>query len=119
MFEASNAPIPLLNEPKLDVLLGLLSKQKSTIEPLAGIINCVLSRRAREAVSPLRQLPSQFRAMSGKRAPTRPSEYVSGIMKPVRLFFGIGAAGDHQGAQLREAYSTAWATEVFESAVEE
>jgi len=113
-------PQPEDSVPSLeDVLLGLLSKQKQTIEPLAGIITGILCRRAREAVSPLRQLPSQFRAMSGKRAPTKPSEYIAGIMKPVRLFFGIGAAGDPQGAQLREMFSTDWATEVFESAVEE
>ena len=67
----------------------------------------------------MRQLPSQFRAMTGKRVSSKPSEYVSTIMKPVRVYFGIGSAGDIQGAPLRERYSSEWASEVFENVIEE
>lgn len=114
---APSSPQKLINLSA--TLANQLTKQRALISPLSGIIISILCRRAREAVSPLRQLPSQFRAISGRRNPTKPSDYVSGIMRPVRTFFGIDSTGDAQGGSLREKYSADWASEVFENAVKE
>ncbi|TCD60067.1 hypothetical protein EIP91_010785 [Steccherinum ochraceum] len=97
-----------------DALRHALSQLLSLIPPLSSQIIYILSRRGCDALLPMRSIPSQFRAMSpSKRLPTEPSHFVSLIFKPLRGFFGVGAA-DGPASMLKEQFLKAYAEEVFE-----
>ena len=96
-----------------DVLQATLSKLTSLLPFLSNQIITILSRRACDALLPVRSIPSQFRAMSNKRSPTEPSYFVSSILRPVKIFFGI--IGEGPGLQLKERFLHSYATEVFQN----
>lgn len=52
--------------------------------------------------------------MSNKRPPSEPSYFVSSILRPIKLFFGIGV-GEGPGLLLSEDHLVPYASEVFES----
>ena len=95
----------------VDALQRSLSSISSLFPPLSSQIINILSRRACEALLPMRSIPSQFRAMSsGKRSPSEPSYFISLVFRPFRSFF----ANDGPGAMLKETYAQAFAEEVVE-----
>ncbi|KAG2342944.1 COG complex component [Suillus weaverae] len=74
----------------------------------------ILSRRCCDALLPVRSIPSQFRAMSNKRIPSEPSYFAPTILRPVRIFFGIGTIGG-PGERLKEELLRDVSTDVVES----
>ncbi|KAG1777689.1 oligomeric golgi complex component, COG2-domain-containing protein [Suillus placidus] len=74
----------------------------------------ILSRRCCDALLPVRSIPSQFRAMSNKRLPSEPSYFAPTILRPVRIFFGIGTIGG-PGERLKEELLRDVSTDVVES----
>lgn len=54
--------------------------------------------------------------MSNKRPPTEPSYFVASILRPLKTFFGIGAA-EGVGEALTPDYLKPYAEEVFEAVV--
>lgn len=97
-----------------DVLRQQLSRLGQVSSLLSSQVVLILSRRACDALLPVRSIPSQFRAMSSKRAPTEPSYFISQILRPVRAFFGVGIPNS-AGERLREAFLDCVAREVFDS----
>ncbi|KAG6895375.1 hypothetical protein C0992_001582 [Termitomyces sp. T32_za158] len=89
-----------------------LSGLTCLISPLSNEIISILMRRCCDALLPVRSIPSQFRAMSNKRTPTEPSYFVASILRPLKLFFGIGG-GDGIGTPLREDYIFLYSVEIF------
>jgi hypothetical protein len=87
------------------------------IPPLSSQIVSILTRRASEALQPVRSMPLQFRAMSNKRPPSEPSFFVVGVLRPVRTFFGV-ESGIGPGASLKEELMQPYAGEVFEAVVQ-
>ncbi|KZS98509.1 COG complex component [Sistotremastrum niveocremeum HHB9708] len=96
-----------------DILEQSINSYTSLIPNFTSPILAILSRRSSDALQPVRHIPSHFRAMSPKKIPTRPSEYVLDVLKPVRVFFGVGVAGSALGQSLWEPYGVEWATEIF------
>lgn len=86
------------------------------IVPIAGQIVTILSRRACDALLPVRSIPSQFRAMQNKKMPTERSYFVPLIMRPVSSYFGIKTSDPGMGASLKDAYINQFAAEVFQVA---
>jgi len=78
---------------------------------LSSQIIIILIRRCSETLSLVRQIPSQYRAMSKKRDPTGPSYFVPTILQPVRRFF------EQKGIEenIPEGDRVAWTTEVFDA----
>ncbi|KAL0956582.1 hypothetical protein HGRIS_002720 [Hohenbuehelia grisea] len=97
-----------------DALQDVLSSLSSVIPPLSNQVVRILTRRCCDALLPVRSIPSQFRAMSNKRMPAEASYFVTSILQPVKLFFGIGAS-DRPGAYLKDDYLEAYASEIFDS----
>ncbi|KAF9012367.1 oligomeric golgi complex component, COG2-domain-containing protein [Cyathus striatus] len=89
-----------------------LEKLTSLVLPLSNQIITVLTHRCCEGLLPVRSIPSQFRAMSNKKDPTEPSYFVSSVLRPLKLFFGIRTGGG-PGVPLKEAYFDVYTTEVF------
>ncbi|KAH9180208.1 COG complex component [Lactarius sanguifluus] len=85
--------------------------------PLSSQIISILTRRASDALQPVRSMPLQFRAMSNKRPPSEPSFFVVGVLRPVRAFFGM-ESGTGPGAPLKEELMQSFAEEVFEAVVQ-
>lgn len=100
-----------------DALRGGLQKLTSVIPPLSSQLVSILTRRASEALQPVRSMPLQFRAMSNKRPPSEPSFFVAGVLRPVRTFFGV-ESGTGPGASLKEELMQPYAEEVFEAVVQ-
>jgi len=86
------------------------------VAPIAGQIITILSRRAGDALLPVRSIPSQFRAMQNKKIPTERSYFVPLVMRPVSSYFGIKTADGGMGAPLKDAYMKRFASEVFQAA---
>ncbi|KAL0574960.1 hypothetical protein V5O48_007005 [Marasmius crinis-equi] len=84
------------------------------VAPLSKIIVSTLTKRACDALLPVRSIPSQLRAMSNKRPPSDASPFIGTIMRPVKLFFGTTGTGDAIGASLKEEFLVQYASEVFD-----
>ncbi|KAG6861087.1 hypothetical protein C0995_004024 [Termitomyces sp. Mi166 len=91
-----------------------LSNLTCVIPPLSDEIVSILTRRCCDALLPVRSIPSQFRATSNKRTPTEPSYFVASILRPLKLFFGIGV-GDGVGIPLGEDYIQPYSVEIFDN----
>lgn len=94
---------------------------RTQLEELSGLstslcsqATAILSRRCCDALLPVRSIPSQFRAMSNKRLPSEPSYFAPTILRPVRIFFGIGTVGG-PGERLKEELLRDVSTDVVES----
>ena len=100
-----------------DTLRRSLQDLTTIIPPLSSQVVSILTRRASEALQPVRSMPLQFRAMSNKRPPSEPSFFVAGVLRPVRTFFGV-ETGIGPGASLKEELMQFYAEEVFEAVVQ-
>ncbi|KAH7914152.1 oligomeric golgi complex component, COG2-domain-containing protein [Hygrophoropsis aurantiaca] len=96
-----------------ETLMRQLSTLEDLVNPLSNQVIGVLTRRCCDALLPVRSIPSQFRAMSSKRAPTEPSYFVSAILRPIKGFFGIGSSGP--GERLKGDHMKPIATEVIDN----
>ena len=101
----------------LDALEHVLSTLTSLVPSLSAQIITILSKRACEALLPVRSIPSQFRAMSSKRLPTEPSYFIASILRPLKTFFGIGTV-EGVGEALKPDFLKPYAEEVFENVVQ-
>lgn len=81
--------------------------------PMSNHVMTILTKRCCDALLQVRSIPSQFRAMSHKRPPSEPSYFVSSILHPVKVFFGIGVT-EGPGERLKEDFLQSYATEIFE-----
>lgn len=101
-------------EEVLEVALRTQLEQLNALSTsLCSQATAILSRRCCDALSPVRSIPSQFRAMSNKRLPSEPSYFIPTILRPVRIFFGIGAVGG-PGERLKEELLKDVSTDVVE-----
>ncbi|TFY83578.1 hypothetical protein EWM64_g449 [Hericium alpestre] len=94
-----------------------ISNLTSLIPSMSNQIVAILSRRACDALLPVRSIPSQYRAMSNKRTPTEPSYFVALVLRPMQTFFGIGAA-DGPGKALKDQFLKSYVEEIFENAIQ-
>ncbi|KAJ7132766.1 COG complex component [Mycena crocata] len=97
-----------------DALRQSLATLTSTTLPLSSHIVAILTKRCCDALLPVRSISSQFRAMSNKQTPKEPSYFVSSILRPVKVFFGIGV-GQGPGASLKDHFLESYATDIFET----
>ncbi|KAJ7084431.1 COG complex component [Mycena belliarum] len=97
-----------------DTLRRSLAMLTSTTVPMSSHIVAILTKRCCDALLPVRSISSQFRAMSNKQTPKDPSFFVSSILRPVKVFFGIGV-GHGPGASLKQHFLESYATDIFES----
>ncbi|KAH9001596.1 COG complex component, partial [Lactarius akahatsu] len=111
------APVFNANFQWIDALRSILQGLSALIPPLSSQIISILTRRASDALQPVRSMPLQFRAMSNKRPPSEPSFFVVGVLRPVRAFFGM-ESGTGPGAPLKEELMQSFAEEVFEAVVQ-
>ncbi|KAJ6499941.1 COG complex component [Mycena vitilis] len=97
-----------------DTLRQSLGTLTSTTLPMSSHTVAILTKRCCDALLPVRSISSQFRAMSNKQMPKEPSYFVSSILRPVKVFFGIGV-GQGPGASLKEHFLESYATDIFEA----
>lgn len=81
------------------------------IPPITTQVLTILSRRACDALSPIRSLLSQFRASANKRAPSEPSSYILAVLLPIKTFFEMG----NIGRVVRKDFMTTCSAEVFDN----
>ncbi|KAG6857675.1 hypothetical protein H0H87_004091 [Tephrocybe sp. NHM501043] len=110
-------PCIIIIDSITDALQNILSNLTSLISPLSDEVVNILTKRCCDALLPVRSIPSQFRAMSNKRIPTEPSYFVASILRPLKLFFGIGI-GDGIGLSLGKDYVQPYSIEIFENIVQ-
>ncbi|KZV70663.1 COG complex component [Peniophora sp. CONT] len=105
---------PLAAEDALRATLSTLTD----LQPIMSAqIVAILSRRACDALAPVRTIPAQLRGMSSKKMPTTPSYFVDALLRPVRLFFGIDTV-DGPGTSLKDSLQRPYTEEVFENVVQ-
>ncbi|KAK0461060.1 COG complex component [Desarmillaria tabescens] len=97
-----------------EVLQRSLSSLTAMIPSMSSRIISILTKRCCDALLPVRSIPSQFRATSNKRMPTEPSHFVSSILRPVKVFFGIGTSTG-AGTSLKGDFLPSASAEVFEN----
>ncbi|KAJ7770204.1 COG complex component [Mycena maculata] len=97
-----------------DTLRQSLAALTAAALPMSSHIVAILTKRCCDALAPVRSISTQFRAMSNKQMPKEPSYFVASILRPVKVFFGIGV-GQGPGAALQEHFLESYATDIFES----
>jgi hypothetical protein len=95
-----------------DALDAAVSKLTDMVPALSSMIVGILTRRCSEALVAVRSITTQLRAMSNKRMPTEASHFITGVLRPVKQFFGIGS-GDGTGARLKAKFLHDYAVDVF------
>ncbi|KAI0058099.1 COG complex component [Artomyces pyxidatus] len=107
------------NEPMAaeDALRHSVLSLTSLVPAMSVQILGILTKRACDALLPVRSIPSQFRAMSNKRMPTEPSYFVASILRPIRTFFSIGTS-EGSGSALKSAFLKPYSEAIFESVVQ-
>ncbi len=96
-----------------DALQDALTNLGSLTNPLSSQIVSILSRRCCDAATPVRSIPSTIRAKSNKKTPNEPSSFIASILRPVKVFFGIGATG--VGTVLKDDFLDSYANQVFDN----
>ncbi|KAJ7045566.1 COG complex component [Mycena alexandri] len=97
-----------------DTLRQSLATLTATTLPMSSHIVAILTKRCCDALLPVRSVSSQFRAMANKQMPKEPSYFVSSILRPVKVFFGIGV-GQGPGGSLKEHFLESYASDIFEA----
>ncbi|KAJ7251478.1 oligomeric golgi complex component, COG2-domain-containing protein [Mycena haematopus] len=97
-----------------DTIRQSLAALTATTVPMSSHIVGILIKRCCDALLPVRSISSQFRAMANKQMPKEPSYFVSSILRPVKVFFGIGV-GQGPGASLKEHFLESYASDIFEA----
>ncbi|KAK7057129.1 oligomeric Golgi complex subunit 2 [Favolaschia claudopus] len=97
-----------------ETLRQSLTSLTATTLPMSSHIVAILTKRCCDALNPVRSISSQFRAMSNKQMPKEPSYFVSSILRPIKVFFGIGV-GHGPGSSLKEHFLEPYATDIFEA----
>jgi hypothetical protein len=97
------------------VLQNMLSELTSLVPLMLTKIISILTKRACDAILPVRSIPAHFRATSSKRAPSEPSYFVLSILLPVKAFFGL-VDGEGPGSSLKDDWLISFSGDVFEKA---
>ncbi|KAI0316446.1 COG complex component [Amylostereum chailletii] len=100
-----------------DALRKTLDSLVFMVGPMSAQVVSILSKRACDALLPVRSIPSQFRAMSNKRMPTEPSYFVASILRPLKIFFSVGTS-EGPGSSLKGDFLRVYSEEVFETVVQ-
>ncbi|THU95639.1 COG complex component [Dendrothele bispora CBS 962.96] len=95
-------------------LQSALLPLSSLTVPMSSNIVSILTKRCQDALLPVRSIPSQFRAMTNKKMPTEPSPFTKTILRPVKVFFGIGNSGNVVGELLKEDNLDLYVSQVFD-----
>lgn len=99
----------------LDALDHQLATFDTIVPPVSMQITNILTRRACDALQPVKSILSQFKAMSNKHTPANASYFIPSILRPVHKFFDV-ATDVTPGSRLKDDLMQSCATEVFESA---
>ncbi|KAG8897124.1 hypothetical protein FRB99_008430 [Tulasnella sp. 403] len=91
------------------VLKASVSALTELLPDIATQIIIILTRRCSEALSLVRSIAFQYRAMNKKRDPTGPSEYVPNILQPVRQFLEQDGLAEF----ISDSDRKNWVTQVF------
>ncbi|TDL25958.1 COG complex component [Rickenella mellea] len=97
-----------------DVLIRSLSALTDLLPPMIAHITSILSGRACEALTPVKSIPGQYRAMSSKHIPSTPSQFVALIFRPAKAFFGVISEGG-EGRALKDEFAAQIISELFET----
>ena len=102
---------------ELNLITDTLRQSIQTISELSTVaisqIVVILTRRCCDALAPVKSLPGQFRATSQKYMPTKASTFVPLILRPLKIFFGVGV-GDGPGTPIQKWYGSAIGSDVVE-----
>jgi len=96
-----------------EILRQSLEDLVTLLPDISSQIVVILTRRCADALSLVKSVPTQYRAMSKKRDPTGPSPFVPNILHPLRRF--VEMEGLSQSIEV--ATRQAWATQVFEGII--
>ncbi|KAF7299420.1 Conserved oligomeric Golgi complex subunit 2-like [Mycena indigotica] len=96
-----------------ETLRSSLSAMEATTSSMSSHIVSILTKRCCDALLPVKSLSSTLRAMSNKTIPKDPSHFVSSILRPIKIFFGIGV-GHGPGSALKEDFVGTYASDIFE-----
>jgi hypothetical protein len=95
----------------IDALRSAISDLTSLTPGLNKHVVLVLSRHCAVAVDSVKSVPTQIRAH--KRTPKEASAFVEGILRPLKVFFGVQSSGG-PGTRLKASLMVSCATEAFD-----
>ncbi|KAE9411437.1 COG complex component [Gymnopus androsaceus JB14] len=105
-------------EPKpYDALDSAILAITALTVPMFNVLILILTERCIVPLNAIKKIRTDLRAKSIKQLPTGPHPWVSSILRPIKVFFGI-AGNDGIGAALREEHLERFASQIFENVCE-
>ncbi|KAF9062113.1 COG complex component [Rhodocollybia butyracea] len=100
-----------------DALENISLAISALIVPMSSTIVLILTERCVVPLSAVKKIRTDLRAKTNKQLPTEPHPWVSSILRPVKVFFGI-IGSDGVGVALKNDYLDLWANQIFENVCE-
>jgi hypothetical protein len=98
---------------RAEVLKHAVATLTGMIPPISTQIVVILTRQCCDAVAPVKSTLAQIRV--SKRPPSEPSPFVPGILRPIKVFFGI-QTNEGPGEAFRDAHLKPYTSDVFDAA---
>lgn len=84
---------------------------------MCNVIISILTERCIVPLNAVQKIRTDFRAQRNKSLPTEPHPWVSSILRPVKMFFGI-IGNDGAGMLLKDDHLVPFAAQIFENVCE-
>lgn len=101
----------------LDALDNAVLAISALTAPMSSIIVSILTERCIAPLNVVGRIRTDFRAKPSKQLPTAPHSWVSSILRPVKMFFGI-IGNDGFGAVLKDDHLEPFVGQIFENVCE-
>ncbi|KAJ3919433.1 COG complex component [Lentinula edodes] len=101
----------------LDALENAVDAISALIRPMSSTVIAVLTERCIVPLNAVKKIRTDLRAKANKQLPTEPHPWITSVLRPLKVFFGLSGK-DGIGAVLKTEYLDPWSKQIFENVCE-
>lgn len=84
---------------------------------MSSTVIVVLTERCIVPLNAVKKIRTDLRAKANKLLPTEPHPWITSVLRPLKVFFGLSGK-DGIGAVLKAEYLDPWSKQIFENVCE-
>ncbi|KAJ3856207.1 COG complex component [Lentinula lateritia] len=100
-----------------DALENAVDAISALIRPMSSTVILVLTERCIVPLNAVKKIRTDLRAKANKQLPTEPHPWITSVLRPLKVFFGLSGK-DGIGAVLKAEYLDPWSKQIFENVCE-